>query len=165
LWTHGATVGDREADYAARNLQKRGENENWALSVKRSVQQAWAEQGTAFSTIREFDTAALEFAGDPLSQKALAGVPEKTLLFLHIAGPALTSERAGPNPALNARITIYYRVLDTRSGTVLASGTITENSGLQRTLSQWAAATDRRHEEETALVIRKAAAKLAADLR
>ena len=165
LWTHGTTVSDREADDAARHLRKRGENDDWAAWVKRSVQQAWAAQGTAFSTVREYDTADLQFTGDPLSQAALAAVPERTLLYLHIAGPVLTSESARPNPGLTPRITIYYRVLDTRSGTVLTSGTIEENSSLERTLPEWAAAADHRLETEIASVVRKAAVKLAAVLR
>ena len=110
-------------------------------------------------------TASPSAGPDPLSAEGLANVSGRTLLFIHVAGPALTAEGDKLNPRIGPSLMLYWKVVDSAGGNVLARGTIEERSPQRKTLVQWAERGDAGLVPEMEKVIRQAAARLAAELR
>jgi hypothetical protein len=137
LASSGGTVSPRKVEAATKKLRSQAPPGNWGDLVRRSVVRHWAASGRPFSRVNTCDAAMLRLGYDPSGRAALAKAEENTLLHLHVAGPALTMEGDQSNPRIAPGLTIYWKVIDTKTGLVLARGTITERSGRQKTLLQW----------------------------
>lgn len=161
----GATVSAKKSEEAARKMNARAAQRNWGETVQRSIVREWAARGSGFSSVSVYRPDALYAGPWPLSREGLAKVSGPLLLFIHVAGPALTAEGAKLNPRIGPSLLLHWQVVETGSGRVLARGTAAERSPMRKTLLEWA-----RHDEagmvpELERVIRTAAAKLAAELR
>ncbi len=161
----GNTVSAEKAEGAAQKMHAGAARRNWGDFVRRTVQQQWAARGAAFSSVRSYHPASPSAGPDPLSAEGRANVSGRTLLFVHVAGPALTAEGKKLNPSIGPSLMLHWKVVDMAGGAVLARGTIAERSPLRKTLLQWADRGDAGLVTEMEKVIRQAAARLAAELR
>jgi len=159
------TVSGEKADAAARKMDARSAPRNWGRFVSSTVQAQWAAHGASFSNVRIYNPASPASGTDPLSRGELAEAGGRTLLHLHFAGPALTAEGDRMNPRIGPSLVIYWKAVNTGDGAVLARGTVTERSPVQKTLLQWARGDASGLEREMEDVIRRAATRLAEELR
>lgn len=167
LVTSGATVSPARAEAAAQQLRSQAPPKNWGDVVRRAVVGHWAASGRSFSRVDTCDAGMLRLGYDPLGRETLAKAEGNTLLHLHVAGPAVTMEGDHVNPRIAPGITIYWKVIDTRTGLGLAQGAICERSALRKTLLQWArdAEGGAGLQAELENAVQRASGRLARELR
>lgn len=163
--TAGGTVSAKRAEAAAQKMHARAARRNWGEAVRQSIVRGWSGRGSAFSSVRIYHPASATSGPDPLSRESLANLSGNVLLFIHVVGPSLAAEGDKLNPRIGPSLLLHWKVVENRSGNVLARGMVVERSPLRKTLLEWADHDDAGMVPEMERVIRAAGARLAAELR